>query len=353
MKIMTVRFLAVFGLGAVCGAPAVTEAAPSQTPVKTARARVAVVSSRYFVPGTVRSAEDTRIATEVSGKLEWVLEPGTRVDAGDAVARIDASRLRAQRTRQEAEVQRLRSLLQLRKRYLDRQQKVDEMGAVIGVELDQAKADLEMASYQLAGAQAELRRLEEDIRRTRIVAPFAGQVVERLAQRGEYPREGTPIVRLVAVDRIEVWADAPVSDAENLRPGVQLPIRRGKVMKSASVEAVVQSGTAARRVVSLRLSLEGPTEWRIGAAVEVGIPGERSEPAVVVPRDSLVLREEGAHVIVVDEEFKAHRVPVEVGLGEGEWIAVVGDVRPGQSVVRRGAENLEDGQSVKVIEADS
>ncbi|MEO1232665.1 MAG: efflux RND transporter periplasmic adaptor subunit [Myxococcota bacterium] len=349
---------ALLALAPACLLPSFTAlSAPTSerpaSPVKTALVEEASVASRYFVPGTVLAAEDARLAAEISGKLEWVAEPGTEVRRGDVVARIDASRLAAERDRQAAEVRRLEAMVRLRKQNLTRQSRLKTRGVAVGVEVDQAEAELSMAEQDLAGAQAALQRTTEDVRRTKLKAPFDGQIVERIAQRGEYPREGTPVVRLVAVRRLEVWADAPISAASQLQPGLELPVRAGGKLIPATLAAIIQTGSAARRIASLRLTPHPEAVLSIGAAVEVGIPGRRAEKQTVVPRDALVLREDGAHVMIVNEEKKVHKVPVEVGLGEGDHIAVIGKLRPGQTVVRRGAENLSEGDAVKIIDADS
>lgn len=353
---MTHRIAVIPSLLSLLAGAVVAEAAPSRTkppsPVKTAQVQEASVASRYFVPGTVLAAEDARLAAEISGKLEWVAEPGVEVRRGEVVARMDASRLVAERDRQAAEVRRLEAMVQLRRQNLTRQSRLNERGVAVGVEVDQAQAELSMAEQNLAGAKANLQRTREDVRRTQLRAPFDGQIVERLAQRGEYPREGSAVVRLVAIRRLEVWADAPITAASELKQGARLPVRAAGRVVPATLTAIIQSGSAARRIASLRLQPDAAAPLRIGTAVEVGIPGRRARKQTVVPRDALILREEGAHVMVIDDENKVHRVPVEVGLGEGDRIAVVGPLEVGQTIVRRGAESLSDGDLVKVIETD-
>ena len=353
MRDPTIALIVTYGalLGASSGS---VSAAPKEpAPVKTALVQEASVANRYFVPGTVRGAEDARLAAEISGKLEWVAEPGAEVQKGEIVARMDASRLVAERTRQAAEVRRLEAMLQLRRQTRHRQGRLNKRGVAVGVELDQAEAELSMAEQDLAGAKAALIRTQEDVKRTRVHAPFDGQVIERLAQRGEYPREGTPVVRLVAIRRLEVWADAPISGARMLKKGDRLPVRSDGALISATLKAVIQSGLAARRVVSLRLIPPPTAHLSVGTAVEVGVPVRSHERQTVVPRDAVVLREEGAHVMVLDPEHKVHRVPIRVGVGDGDRIAVVGNLKPGQTVILRGAESLNDGDPVNVIEGEA
>jgi multidrug efflux pump subunit AcrA (membrane-fusion protein) len=41
------------------------------------------------VPGTVISRNDARLASELAARIVWIAEVGTRVSAGDTVARLD------------------------------------------------------------------------------------------------------------------------------------------------------------------------------------------------------------------------------------------------------------------------
>ena len=71
---------------------------------------------------------------------------------------------------------------------------------------------------------------------------------------------------------------------------------------------------------------------------------------LAAPRDALVLRANRISVYVIDQENNAKRHDVELGTAEGDYIEVIGDIEPGDSVVIRGGERLRDGQSVTISE---
>ncbi len=83
--------------------------AQQQMPAKVVR--VAEVSRTELaptvaVPGTIYSRNEVQITAGVSGQLQMVAEPGTVVEKGQAVARIDKSTLRLQRAEQEVLLER-------------------------------------------------------------------------------------------------------------------------------------------------------------------------------------------------------------------------------------------------------
>jgi multidrug efflux pump subunit AcrA (membrane-fusion protein) len=58
------------------------------------------------------------------------------------------------------------------------------------------------------------------------------------------------------------------------------------------------------------------------------------------------LRRDGTTVFRIRDNNTAERIPVETGRAEGDFIEVVGDIRPGDAVVIRGGERLRAGQEV-------
>jgi hypothetical protein len=117
----------------------------------------------------------------------------------------------------------------------------------------------------------------------------------------------------------------------------------------ARVRTVVAVGDQDTHQFELRLDLEtGP--FPVGQTVRVAVPFDEQREALTVPRDALVLRPEGQTVFVVNGDNEAKRVEVTTGVGSGADIEVFGDIHAGDTVVIRGNERLQAGQSVTIIE---
>ena len=76
------------------------------------------------------------------------------------------------------------------------------------------------------------------------------------------------------------------------------------------------------------------------------MPTAAAREVLTVPRDALVLRREGASVFRVNSDMTVNKIPVITGQGSGPLIEIIGDVDPGDAVVIRGAERLDEGMSV-------
>jgi multidrug efflux pump subunit AcrA (membrane-fusion protein) len=82
--------------------------------------------------------------------------------------------------------------------------------------------------------------------------------------------------------------------------------------------------------------------------VRVDLPAARQSAGLMVPRDAVIVRSDGAHVFRVGKGELAERISVRVGNGDSERVEVTGPLAAGDRVVVRGGERLRPGQPVKV-----
>ena len=100
----------------------------------------------------------------------------------------------------------------------------------------------------------------------------------------------------------------------------------------------------------IRLDLVG-SPFPVGQTVRVAVPASEVREVLAVPRDALVLRPEGITVFIIDANDQAQQVKVTTGIGSGDKIEIFGAVSAGDSVVTRGNERLQSGQSVNIKES--
>ena len=97
-------------------------------------------------------------------------------------------------------------------------------------------------------------------------------------------------------------------------------------------------------------------DWPIGLNFKAQVANGPSETLLTVPRDALVLRREGASVFRINENEQgvtAEKVAVTIGTGMGGLVAVSSrdpnkGINTGDLIIIRGAERLQNGQSVVV-----
>ena len=338
---------ALFGATvSTCRAADKPPAAPAAV-VEVAPAENARLAPSRWVPGSVVSRDDARIASAEAGRLEFVAEVGTRVKAGERVAQLDDQALRLRREEIQSDVRRTEAQRALSETQLQRLEKLATSNAIARTQLDEARATMETNVQMLAHARAQLHQIDHDIDQAFVRAPFAGVVTERFSQRGEYLQVGATIVHLVDTEHVEARVQAPLTMADKIRPGMQVTVKAAGQETNARVRTVVPVGDERARQFELRVGL-APSVALVGSAVEISLPEDHGDEALTVPRDALVQRQNQTYVMRVTSHNTAEQVIVSAAKAAGDTVEVHGALNAGDRLVVRGAERLAPGQNVKV-----
>ena len=117
---------------------------------------------------------------------------------------------------------------------------------------------------------------------------------------------------------------------------------------NAKIKGFVRAAQGSSRTIEVRLSVTSLDLWS-GEAVNVLVPTQAKQEVIAVPRDALVIRNNGAYIVTVVEN-KSHKVDVVTGMAQGELIQVSGLVSEGDQVIIRGNERLRDQQDLQIID---
>ncbi|MBV8804120.1 MAG: efflux RND transporter periplasmic adaptor subunit [Sinobacteraceae bacterium] len=327
---------------------AADQAAGPPVPVQVGTVTERSVSPYSWIPGSIVSRFDARVASVIAGRVVWVADVGLRVKADEPIAKLDdtPAQIRAQDLR--AQVARAKAQLVVAAAQLER---FDQLAAtkVLSVsQLDDARAQSDMAREDVLRAEAQLRQAEYEINQSQIRAPFPGVVTERFIQKGEYVQLGAATVRLVNTADIEARATAALWLAANVRPGQLVSLRDRSQERRGRIRTIVPVGDDRSRQFEVRVVFEGP-DWLVGTPVEVSLPSAAERTAITIPRDALVIRQNHSYVLRVSHTNTVEELDVTPGIALTDVVEVSGPLTPGDRLVTRGAERLTAGQAVKVI----
>jgi RND family efflux transporter MFP subunit len=334
----------------ISAAPALAQQAEAPA-VEVVKASMARVAPRRWVPGSIVSRNDARLATSAAGRLEYVAEVGTRVRAGTRIAKLEDAAVKLRVAEAQTEIARIEAQRAAAERQGQRLEKLAN-NSISQTQLDEARSQLAVLTAQLQQAQVRQRLAQHELEQTEVRAPFPGIVTERLAQRGEYVATGAAIAHLVDTLHLEARVQAPLSFVDLVKPDMSLPVRLGNRQLQASVRTLVPVGTERSRQFELRLQLPQQA-LTVGSAVEIGLPEARAVDVLVVPRDAVAIRQEGNYLMRVRKDGIAERVAVTTEVADGDRVTVRGSVSAGDTVVVRGVERLQHGQRVRIIKRDA
>ena len=296
---------------------------------------------------------DARIAAEASGRITFIAEAGDTVEAGGLIAQMDDRQAHIALDEARARQARAAANSEYQAAEATRFESLARNGTVPPTRLREVELARDLAVQDVREARSAVSRAELELERTRILAPFAGRVVERLIQAGELSAPGRDIARLVDIDHKEAVAQAPVAIAPYLSLGQQVVLTMGEGLStSAPIRAIIPVGDAVSRTFEVRIDLAG-SDWIVGSAARAAFPAETPRTQLAAPYDAVILRANGAFVFTVDAENIAHQIPVIAGVRDNGYIAISGAIEVGERVVVSGAETLSDGREVQELGEDA
>lgn len=230
-----------------------------------------------------------------------------------------------------------------------RVQRLFDQQAVSARRLEEARAAQEQAKARLMAARARRAGLGGDASGIALRAPISGIIAAAPIANGAAVAAGDRLFQIV--DRSEVWVEAHVAEADAARlrtpdglafelPGVDAPVEiiagvNGQLVgRSSVIDPVTRSVPVIFALASPdpRINLNQKVEARV-------FTGERRK-ALSVP-STAVIDDAGQRVVYVmrsGESFS--RVPVRLGLRDGERFEVLEGLNPGDRIVARGAMQL-------------
>ena len=244
------------------------------------------VIRKVSASGKVRALNTIKVGAEVSGQITKVyVDFNSPVQAGQVLAEIDPTRVRARVEQSEAQVAvaranlqqtaanvaRARAELEIQERDFDRQKALAERGFLSKAGLDIAQSKLNsarnalqvaLAQTQSGGAQirqgnAELSSATLDLKRTVIVAPASGVIINKLVEPGTTVAASfqTPNLFEIAADTTKMQVEASVDEADigQIREGQMVSFTVDSYpddVFKAKVRQVRQAPVEAQNVVS-------------------------------------------------------------------------------------------------------
>ncbi len=315
--------------------------------VNVVHAEMRLISPVSWVSGTVVSRNNSRLAAEVSGRLKKLAELGSRVKKGDIIAQIDEVSLKNIRKENAANVKSAAAKLEFLESEVKRKQTLAKKNLSAITDLDKTISLRDASHGDLIAAQARLAQSDQNLAYTRLKAPFNGIVVERLSNQGEYVENGTAIIRLVETQNLEASAFAPITAYRFLNQTLSLAIESPLGKGRAKIKSLIPVADRRSHLMEVRLDMSD-FDWPVGLNIKVAVANGKAKRVLTVPRDALVLRREGMSVFIVDSKNIAQQVTVQVGMGEGGLVEIIGKVKAGDKVIIRGAERLQPGQAVSI-----
>jgi membrane fusion protein (multidrug efflux system) len=326
------------------------DAASANQPEPTETVAAAVATARPHQElasaiGTVLASRSITLRNEVPGTVHVVsLQPGQVVNTGAVLVALDVSVETAELRAQEAQAH-------LAQTNFERVERMTSRGAASAMELDNARAERDVAIAQMARTRALIARKT-------IRAPFRARVGMSDVHLGQFLEAGTQLTTLQGVDgAIHVDFDVSQAVAAGMRRGEPVRVISGATAveipaRVVAVDARVDPSTRnaiVRAELPALANLPAP-----GSSVRVLIPIGPTRDAVVVPVSALRKGPGGDHVFVIaaakDGKSRAQLRLVKAGPVLGDEIVIVDGLAAGERVAASGSFKLRDAVLVSIAD---
>lgn len=306
--------------------------------------RAAVMESRAFenaitATGSIRAAEHITLQSEVSGRITGIyFEEGQRVEAGTLLVKINDAQLQAELRQAESR----RNLAEIREQ---RAARLLERDATAQEEYDVALNELNLV-------EAEIEGIEARIDLTEIRAPFAGTIGLRNVSEGSYLSPGTAVAELRQLQPVKLDFSIPEQYQHSIAQHTNFMFtREGSNEQREGRVYAVESGID-HETRTLMLRGEAPNDDRRllpGGFINVTLPLEDIEDAVMVPSEAIIPQMDGQSVYLYSDG-KARPRQVELGVRTPELVHVTEGLAPGDTVLTTGMLQLRPDMPVRIVE---
>lgn len=317
-------------------------------------------SATIKTQGIVEPRTMSVLTSRVSGDVVWVsdeLRPGGFFEKGDVLLQIekidyelgiksaDASLAEARFLYQEERAQSQQAMLNWKR--LGRKQEPNDLVL--------RKPQLAKATAVVESAKASLLRAKLDLKRTVIKAPYAGRVLEQYVDLGQFVSSNKELVKLFAIDRVEVRLPLSESQREQLdlpsfyrgdsiaKNKANFPIRITAKIGGRKhewggllnrVEGSVSLETRQQYIVAV---IENPFEkndinrpaLEIGQYVEAELSGRVNDDVFIIPRSAV--QGEG-QIMLVDADNRLQRKSVRPIMEQGDFIIARDGIKAGDTL---------------------
>ena len=229
---------------------------------------------------------------------------------------------------------------------LNRDEKLAKKNLIPNSQLDQTRTFAERALLNKELAKISLNK-------SLIKSPLKGTVKTRFVKVGEFVRKGDRLAEILEVDRILVKVNIPEQEILQIKIGQKVDIALyilGNKIFEGQVKKIGLEADASNRTFPVEIEVDNrERELRPGMLARVTFTQRVDQDQVVVPRHTIMERDTGRIVYVVDNG-KAFQREVSIGISQREKVQILMGLSKGEQLVVEGHTKLTDGEEINIVQ---
>lgn len=295
--------------------------------------------------GNVATKQNLVLTPEMAGILTKVfVKEGQKVTKGQLLATIDDGGMLQQRAQLGIQVDLAKTTFERQKRLWDQK---------IGSEIQylQTKSNYES---QLAA----LNQVDKQLAKTRITAPFSGEIDDVITESGNVVVPGqSPIIRIVNLNDMYIEVDVPERYLSNVKKDAKVNVNFPVLNDNISTK-IRQTGSfinPANRTFKAEIGLSKTNlDIKPNLTAKLKINDYTNDNAFLIPQNIISENAKGEQYIYLlkdkyNSKATAKQVIITTGKTQGDVIEVLSGLKDNDEIILEGARSIKDGQIVKNI----
>jgi len=326
-------------------------------PVRTVTVALQEAGEKVALTGEIQPRYQADLGFRVNGKiLARPVDVGTQVKQGDLLARLDPQQYRQDLEVAKSEIAVAEAEVTRSQNQEYRQRELLKNGYTTQVQYDQALKTFRTAQAQLDAARARQIQASENLGYTELKADNDGVITAIGADPGQVVSAGQMVVRLAQPGEREAVFNL-AEGAFKSRPKdptvtVHL-VSNPEIATTGQVRYISPQADPETRTYTVRISLpDAPPQMRLGANV-VGTVTLDQGQSVSIPGSALFQKDGKPAVWLVEKDRTVQLKPITVQRYEGDAVIVGDGLAQGDVVVTAGVQKLLPGQKVSLLEASA
>jgi multidrug efflux system membrane fusion protein len=331
-------------------------------PVMAVAARKADMDVNLRGLGTVIPVNTITVRSQVSGQLLRVhFKEGQIVKQGELLAEIDPRPFEVQLMQAEGQLARDESLLRNARRDLIRYKLLLSQDSIAEQQVPTQESLVQQYEGAVKTDQGQIANAKLQLTYSRVIAPVSGRIGLRLVDPGNMiqPTDANGMAVITQLQPVTVVFSVPQDNLpaimKRLRTGEVLPVsaysQDGKAMLAkGTLLAVDNQIDTTTGTVKIKAKFDNknnelfPNQF-VNAVMKVDtLSGVTVMATAAIQRGSI-----GTFAYVVKEDKSVNVRPLQLGPTEGENVAVLNGLAPGEFVVVVGGDKLREGTKVEIV----
>lgn len=318
----------------VPGGPADQPAAESALTGRVVPVRLVRLPRTESAVGTVRAVHETSVGSKLLARVvEIQLKAGQEVKAGDILARLDDTDLKAKLQQAKAALAGVEAAQAQAANDEKRYARLFESKSISRQEYEKAATALRAAEAELLRAQEAVKEVEATLEWATIRSPIDGTVIDKKVEAGDMVTPGQILVTLFDPKRMQLVASVRESLKRRLEVGKAVGVQIEGLDKQCvgTVSEIVPEAQSASRSFQVKVTGPCPPGLYSGMFGRILVPLE-DEELLVIPRQAV--RQVGQLELVdAVQNGRASRRAIRTGRTLDGDVEVLSGLREGEQVV--------------------